>query len=178
MDKLSPQQRHNNMASIRSKDTKPEMIVRRGLWKRGFRYRLNHKRLPGHPDLVLKKYRTCIFVNGCFWHGHLVDLKVFENSDCCKIPKTNRDFWVAKIRRNQERDTRVQHELAAMGWHSITIWECELKPKIQEKTLESLAYTLNRIFLQDHSIRHYEIPEEEPMMAAEDVSTIYGNKAT
>ena len=176
MDKLSPQQRHNNMASIRSKDTKPEMIVRRGLWERGFRYRLNHKRLPGHPDLVLRKYRTCIFVNGCFWHGHLVDLKVFENSDCCKIPKTNRDFWVAKIRRNQERDTRVQHELAAMGWHSITIWECELKPKIQEKTLESLAYTLNRIFLQDHSIRHYEIPEEEPLMAAEDRHDTYNKK--
>ena len=176
MDKLSPQQRHNNMASIRSKDTKPEMIVRRGLWKRGFRYRLNHKRLPGHPDLVLRKYRTCIFVNGCFWHGHLVDLKVFENSDCCKIPKTNRDFWVAKIRRNQERDTRVQHELAAMGWHSITIWECELKPNIQEKTLESLAYTLNRIFLQDHSIRHYEIPEEEPLMAAEDRHDTYNKK--
>ena len=178
MDKLSPQQRHNNMASIRSKDTKPEMIVRRGLWKRGFRYRLNHKRLPGHPDLVLRKYRTCIFVNGCFWHGHLVDLKVFENSDCCKIPKTNRDFWVAKIRRNQERDTRVQHELAAMGWHSITIWECELKPKVREKTLESLGFTLNKIFLQDRTIKRYEIPEEEPMMAAEDVSTEYGNKAT
>ena len=169
MDKLSPQQRHNNMASIRSKDTKPEMIVRRGLWKRGFRYRLNHKRLPGHPDLVLRKYRTCIFVNGCFWHGHLVDLKVFENSDCCKIPKTNRDFWVAKIRRNQERDTRVQHELAAMGWHSITIWECELKPKVREKTLESLGFTLNKIFLQDRTIKRYEIPEEEPMMAAEEV---------
>ena len=70
MDHLSPQQRYNNMAAIKSKDTKPEMIVRRGLWKRGFRYRLNHKRLPGHPDLVLRKYRTCIFVNGCFWHGH------------------------------------------------------------------------------------------------------------
>ena len=70
MDKLTPQQRHANMAAIHSKDTKPEMIVRRGLWKRGFRYRLNHKRLPGHPDLVLRKYRTCIFVNGCFWHGH------------------------------------------------------------------------------------------------------------
>ena len=70
MDKLSAQQRHANMAAIHSKDTKPEMIVRRGLWKRGFRYRLNHKRLPGHPDLVLRKYRTCIFVNGCFWHGH------------------------------------------------------------------------------------------------------------
>ena len=74
MDRLTAQQRHKNMVAIRSKDTKPEMIVRRGLWKRGFRYRLNHKRLPGHPDLVLRKYRTCIFVNGCFWHGHNVAL--------------------------------------------------------------------------------------------------------
>ena len=172
------------MAAIHSKDTKPEMIVRRGLWKRGFRYRLNHKRLPGHPDLVLRKYRTCIFVNGCFWHGHHIHLPfdnlpfTIDNSECCKIPKTNRDFWVSKIRKNQERDTRVQHELAAMGWHSITIWECELKPKVRERTLESLAFTLNKIFLQDRTIKRYEIPEEEPMMAAEDVSTGDGNKAT
>ena len=74
MDKLSAEQRHKNMAAIHSKDTKPEMIVRKGLWCRGFRYRLNSPRLPGHPDLVLKKYRTCIFVNGCFWHGHNVEL--------------------------------------------------------------------------------------------------------
>ena len=85
---------------------------------------------------------------------------------------------MAKIQRNQERDARVQHELAAMGWHSITIWECELKPKVREKTLESLGFTLNKIFLQDRTIKRYEIPEEEPMMAAEDVSTEYGNKAT
>ena len=201
MDPLTEQQRHANMAAIHGKDTKPEMVVRKGLWGQGFRYRLNHPRLPGKPDIVMRKYRTCIFVNGCFWHGHNVSLtpnpspkgegsKEFDNSECCKIPKTNREFWVAKIRRNQERDARVQHELAAMGWHSITIWECELKPKVREKTLESLAFTLNKIFLlhfstqaqsddlQDHSIRHYEIPEEEPMMAADDVSTIYGNKAT
>ncbi len=179
------------MAAIRSKDTNPEIIVRRGLWKRGFRYRLNHKRLPGHPDIVLRKYRTCIFVNGCFWHGHNVSLipephplthsprgegeacsseesKQIEDSECCKIPKTNREFWVAKIKRNQERDLKVQHELALMGWHSITIWECELKAGVREKTLESLSYTLNRIFLQDHSVRQYEVSEEEPMIAAED----------
>jgi len=180
----TPQQRHANMAAIHGKDTKPEMVVRRWLWEHGYRYRLNHPRLPGKPDIVMRKYRTCIFVNGCFWHGHYIHLPfddlpfTIESSECCKIPKTNRDFWVAKIQRNQERDTRVQHELAAMGWHSITIWECELKPKIREKTLESLGFTLNRIFLQDHSIRHYEIPEEEPMMAAEDIPTEYGNKAT
>ena len=119
MDKLSAEQRHDNMAAIHSKDTKPEMIVRRGLWKRGFRYRLNHKRLPGHPDLVLRKYRTCIFVNGCFWHGHLVELSKMEGSACCKIPTTNHDFWVAKIRRNKERDKEEQKQLAAMGWHCI-----------------------------------------------------------
>ena len=188
MDKLSPQQRHANMAAIHGKDTKPEMVVRRWLWGHGYRYSLNHPRLPGKPDIVMRKYRTCIFVNGCFWHGHRLSFaqsekrkvkseEYPENSECCKIPKTNRDFWVAKIRRNQERDTRVQHELAAMGWHSITIWECELKPKVREKTLESLAYTLNRIFLQDHSVKRYEIPEEEPLLAAEDIAAIYGNEA-
>ena len=126
MDKLSAQQRHANMAAIRSKDTKPEMIVRRGLWSRGFRYRLNHKRLPGHPDLVLRKYRTCIFVNGCFWHGHNVALPqidngewIIDNSECCKIPRTNREFWVAKIRRNKERDKEEQRKLASMGWHIL-----------------------------------------------------------
>ena len=220
-DRLSPQQRHANMAAIHGKDTKPEMVVRRWLWGHGYRYRLNHPRLPGKPDIVMRKYRTCIFVNGCFWHGHHVQLQTAQiengklkmessecckidlgnqrrapasqtnsissddaccisvlNSECCKIPKTNREFWVAKIRRNQERDLKVQRELAAMGWHSITIWECELKPKVREKTLESLAYTLNKIFLQDHSIRHYEIPEEEPMMAAEETPEEYANKTT
>ena len=188
-DVHTSQQRHVNMAAIHGKDTKPEMVVRKWLWGHGFRYRLNHPRLPGKPDIVMRKYRTCIFVNGCFWHGHNVSLtpnpspkgegsKEFDNSECCKIPKTNRDFWVAKIQRNQERDARVQHELAAMGWHSITIWECELKPKVREKTLESLAFTLNKIFLQDHSIKHYEIPEEDPLMAAEDMPTVYENKAT
>lgn len=178
-DVHTSQQRHANMAAIHGKDTKSEMVVRRWLWGHGFRYRLNHPRLPGKPDIVMRKYRTCIFVNGCFWHGHHIHLPfTIENSECCKIPKTNREFWVTKIRTNQERDRRVQRELAAMGWHSITIWECELKPKIREKTLESLAFTLNRIFLQDRTVKRYEIPEEEPLMVAEDVLTIYGNKAT
>ena len=172
MDKLTTEQRHKNMAAIRSKDTKPEMIVRRGLWKRGFRYRLNHKRLPGHPDLVLRKYRTCIFINGCFWHGHLVDSKTMESSACCKIPNTNHDFWMTKIRRNKERDKEEQRKLAEMGWHCITIWECELKPSKREDTLEALAFTLNHIWLQDHGAKSIPYPqlEEEDMqmpMAAE-----------
>ena len=169
MDKLTPEQRHKNMAAIRGKDTKPEMIVRRGLWSRGFRYRLNHKRLPGHPDLVLRKYRTCIFVNGCFWHGHFVEMDKMENSECCKIPKSNREFWVEKIRRNKERDKEEQKKLAAMGWHCITVGECELKPSVREQTLDSIAFTLNHIWLQDHSIpKPYEKVEEELPMAAED----------
>ena len=110
-----------------------------------------------------------------------------DNSDCCKIPKTNREFWVSKIRRNRERDRKVQQQLAAMGWHCITVWECELKPNVREHTLTSLAYTLNKIFLQDHSIphttpcttpqsmphlatdttHHYVIPEQPSQLAAE-----------
>ena len=174
---VSPE-RHANMAAIHSKDTKPEMIVRRGLWKRGFRYRLNLKRLPGHPDLVLRKYRTCIFVNGCFWHGHHVDLRCDDqqttivNSPCCKIPRTNRDFWVTKIRRNKERDREEQRTLAAMGWHCITVWECELKPAMREETLDAIAFTLNHIWLQDHAATAVPSPVQEeegtPMpMAAE-----------
>ena len=167
------------MAAIRGKDTKPEMIVRRGLWSRGFRYRLNSPKLPGHPDLVLRKYRTCIFVNGCFWHGHNVSLPqidngqlTIDNSECFKIPKTNREFWVAKIRRNQQRDKEEQRALARMGWHCITVWECELKPSKQEATLNSLAFTLNKIWLNDHAVigRPYPKLEEEDgmLIAAED----------
>ena len=180
MDKLSAEQRHKNMAAIHSKDTKPEMIVRKGLWSRGFRYRLNSPRLPGHPDLVLKKYRTCIFVNGCFWHGHKSltsnpipkgegDDYQLTDSECCKIPKTNRDFWVAKIRRNQERDIEEQRKLAEMGWHSITIWECELKPQKREATLKALVYTLNKIWLEEHAVvgkPYPEITEEDGMLKA------------
>ena len=178
MDRLSPQQRHDCMAAIRSRDTKPEMVVRKGLWSRGFRYRLNDKRLPGHPDLVLRKYRTCIFINGCFWHGHGVTESQVESlefrvksgdlvdSACCKIPKTNREFWVAKIRRNMQRDKEEQRKLAEMGWHSIVVWECELKPKQKEQTLDSIAFTLNHIFLQDRGA--YPELEETYLQAAEE----------
>ena len=157
MDKLTPEQRHRNMAAIHGKNTKPEMIVRRGLWSRGFRYRLNHKRLPGHPDLVLRKYRTCIFVNGCFWHGHNVDRSTMENSACCKI------------RRNKERDKEDQRKLAEMGWHCITVWECELKSAVREATLDSIAFTLNHIWLQDHgakTISYPKVEEESPLYIA------------
>lgn len=187
-DHCTPEQRHRNMAAIRAKDTKPEIIVRKYLWSRGFRYRLNHPRLPGKPDIVLRRYRTCVFVNGCFWHGHniaaldgkgeglepksdsLLVMQEMQNSECCKIPHTNREFWMRKIVRNKERDVEVQKKLASMGWHSVTVWECELKPNRREKTLASLAFTLNHIFLENHKVRRYEIPEDDGYaMAAEDV---------
>lgn len=175
MDKLNKEQRHRCMAAIRSRDTKPEMIVRRYLFSRGFRYRLTHRRLPGRPDLVLRRYRTVIFVNGCFWHGHGIDCSAeeFANSECCKIPKTNRGFWVKKIKRNKERDAEVQHKVAQMGWHCITVWECQLKPKVRQQTLESLEYTLNRIFLENHKVRTYRMKEDCycDMVAEEQIGT-------
>ena len=181
-DNHSAQQRHTNMAAIHSKDTKPELVVRRFLWSRGFRYRLNHPRLPGRPDIVLRKYKTCIFVNGCFWHGHKVHLSqdgeqmpTVEYSACCKIPKTNRDFWTKKIQRNQARDREVLHKLAFMGWRTITIWECELTPARREGTLESLAYTLNKMFLQDISTAHYDMTEEAPPTAAEAAASYHAD---
>jgi len=162
MDTLSAEQRHNNMAAIKGKGTKPEMIVRKFLWSRGFRYRVNNARLPGHPDIVLRKYCTCIFVNGCFWHGH-------KNCRYYIIPKTNTDFWIRKITRNIERDRQEQLQLARMGWHCITVWECELKREKRDETLESLAYTLNHIYLKDRS-QVYQIPEENGMYIAAEPS--------
>lgn len=162
MDILTPQQRHKSMASVHSKNTKPEILVRKYLWRMGFRYRLNNPRLPGHPDIVLRKYRTCIFVNGCFWHGH-------ENCKYFKMPRTNIPFWEKKISRNKERDKEEQRKLAEMGWHVIVVWECQLKTDKREKTLESLAFTLNHIFLQDRSVRYLPMEEQEIEMAAEPV---------
>ena len=145
------------MSHVHSKDTKPEIVVRKYLWNHGYRYRLNHPRLPGKPDVVLRKYRTCVFVNGCFWHGHGVTIIGSEIIDtgngCFRQPKTNTDFWTKKIINNKTRDLNVRRQLAQMGWHCITIWECELKADKREATLESLAYTLNKIFLQDRHKR-------------------------
>ena len=160
-DHLTIEQRHKNMAAVKSKDTKPEMVVRKYLWSRGFRYRVNNPRLPGHPDIVLRKYHTCIFVNGCFWHGH-------EGCKYFRMPKTNTEFWERKISRNRERDREELKQLARMRWHCITVWECELKGERREKTLESLEYTLNHIFIQDRDLR-YRLPEREDLgMAAEE----------
>lgn len=158
---ISKEKRHIIMASVHSSGTRPELIVRRFLFSRGYRYRVNSRLLPGKPDIALRKYRTCIFVNGCFWHGH--------NCIEFRSPKNNVDYWKDKILKNQIRDKRVQQELARMGWHCVTIWECQLKKDKREETLNSLDFTLNHIFLQDHSITYKAIPEENRIdMVAEE----------
>ena len=134
---MTPQQRHLCMSHIRSKDTKPEQLVRQALWHKGFRYRLHVKDLPGKPDIVLPKYKTAIFVNGCFWHGH----------KGCKdfvIPKSNTSFWLEKIGKNKNRDEQNITALISAGWKVITIWECELKKPVIEATLSELFQTLTK----------------------------------
>lgn len=159
-DKLTPEQRHRCMASIKSRNTKPEVLVRKFLFARGLRFRINVKRLPGTPDIVLKKYRTCIFVNGCFWHGH-------EGCNYYVMPKTNTEFWKAKIERNRARDLDRRIKLRDMGWHVIQIWECQLKPKVREEYLEGLLLTLNRILIMNYQPTIYKTEDESVGMVAE-----------
>ncbi len=131
-DVLNPDQRHRNMAAIHSASTKPELKLRLALWRMGFRYRVNEKRLPGTPDIVLSKYRTAVFVHGCFWHGH-------KGCKYYTVPKTNTEFWKAKVARNQERDQDVWRQLEAKGWYVIIVWECELKKNAFEETVDRVS---------------------------------------
>ena len=126
-DKLTSLQRHNCMSRIRGKNTKPEILVRKGLHARGFRFRLHNKKLPGSPDIVLPKYGVAIMVNGCFWHGH-------KGCRYAAKPKTNIEFWETKIARNQHRDEVTAAHLEALGWTVITVWECELRGKLESNT--------------------------------------------
>lgn len=130
-DTLTPIQRHLNMAAIHSASTKPEIKLRHALWQQGFRYRVNDKRLPGKPDIVLPKYHTAIFIHGCFWHGH-------KGCKYYTVPKTNTDFWVAKVTRNQERDQEVWRQIEAKGWFVIIVWECQLKKTKVEETMQNV----------------------------------------
>ena len=163
-DKMTPEQRHRCMSHIRSRNTKPELKVRRWLWTHGYRYRLNVKSVPGKPDIVMRKYRTAIFVNGCFWHGH---------ASCCKIPQSNREFWVNKIRRNQERDQENYRVLQENGWQVIVVWECQLTSKRLERTMLEVELKLNENLLALYSAHKpvsYQIEEETPLpMAAEEM---------
>ena len=137
MDKHSKETRSYNMSQIRSTDSKPEILVRKYLFSKGLRYRKNVKSLPGKPDIVLPKYKTVVFVNGCFWHGHH-GCKYFV------MPKTNTDYWSSKIYRNIERDQENYSKLEVLGWNVITVWECQLKKAIRENTLEYLYYNIIR----------------------------------
>ncbi len=119
MDVHSPGQRSHNMSRIRGRDTRPELLIRRGLHARGFRFRLHARDLPGRPDLILPKYRAAIFVNGCFWHGH--DCPMF------KLPATRPEFWLKKIEANRSRDGATAKALAEAAWRSLTVWECALR---------------------------------------------------
>ena len=131
------------MSHIHSKDTSIEVMVRRYLFARGFRFRKNDKRYPGHPDIVLPRWKTMVFVNGFFWHMHEV---------CSKhsMPKSNVEFWTAKLLRNRERDRLQREQLEAMGWRVITVWECELGRKERDARLERLVRQIR------------ELPEPEP----------------
>ena len=140
-DVLTPTQRHRCMSHIRSKATKPEIAVRKWLWAHGYRYRLNVKSVPGKPDIVMRKYRTAIFVNGCFWHGH-------EGCKQFVLPKTNTDFWQAKIEQNRTRDTRIYDELMLAGWQVIVIWQCNLTKQKLDPTMQQVAVTLNQNLLK------------------------------
>lgn len=140
MDNHTVEQRHMNMSAIRSGDTKPEMLVRIYLHSHGFRYGLHNHKLPGSPDIVLRKYKTVIFVNGCFWHGH-------KGCKYFRLPKSNIEFWQTKIERNRQRDIETIEALKTKGWKVITIWECELRTVIQRsETLIQLVKDIKSDF--------------------------------
>ena len=129
--------RSYNMSMIRNKDTKPEIIVRKFLFGNGFRYKLHDKMLPGKPDLVFPKYKTIIFIHGCFWHGH----------DGCKyfvVPKTRKKWWLEKINRNKQLDTENSRKLIKLGWKILTVFECKLRPRNVDRTLNQLVTRLTK----------------------------------
>ncbi|WP_289689436.1 very short patch repair endonuclease [Bacteroides acidifaciens] len=165
-DVMTPEQRSRCMAAIRGKDTKPEMIVRRYLFSRGLRYRVNNRKLPGSPDIVLKKYQTVVFIDGCFWHGH-------EGCKYYRLPKTNVDFWRHKITMNIARDYANGVDLRLAGWKVIRVWECAIKTKAkQEATLESLYQEIIGI---DYKSNVYESSSDADKIAAEPRPS-YGDK--
>lgn len=157
------------MSMIKSRNTKPEMIVRKYLFSKGFRYRIHVKSLPGSPDIVLPKYRVAIFVNGCFWHGH----------DCPEFrpPKVRTDFWMNKINRNRERDTAVRQQLRELGWRTMAIWECQLKSKVRQETLDNVVLLLEKSYLDLYRrklSKPYEPIETNNPTIAADPMTEYG----
>jgi DNA mismatch endonuclease (patch repair protein) len=132
MDIFSKSKRSDIMSKVSDKDTKPEILVRKYLFSKGFRYRKNVNDLSGKPDIVLPKYKTIIFIHGCFWHGH-------ENCEAAKLPTSNIEYWTKKVSSNIKRDSQNIQSLNALGWNIIIVWECELKTKKREQRLELLV---------------------------------------
>lgn len=164
-DTMSSAQRHHCMASIHSSATKPEMLVRHWLWSHGYRYRLNVKGVPGKPDIVMRRYHTAIFINGCFWHGH-------EGCNNYRKPKSNIEFWENKITRNQQRDQKNYRLLRDNGWQVIVIWECQLTTNQIERTMCEMELLLNNKLLslyQKHKTINYQQsePKDSLPIAAE-----------
>lgn len=164
-DVMTTEQRSRCMAAIKGKDTNPELIVRKYLFSRGLRFRVQVRKLPGNPDIVLPKYKTVIFVNGCFWHGH-------EDCRYFRLPKSNVEFWKEKIERNVARDVRNEAELKALGWRIIRVWECEIKTVAQRE--EYLKHLYDRIV--NSNSRHYDNVIDRGVYIAAEPNIDYGKE--
>ncbi len=170
-DIFPPEKRSDIMRRIKGRDTRPELIVRKYLFSKGFRYRINVKRLPGKPDIVLRKYHTVIFIHGCFWHGH-------ENCSLASKPKTHSEFWTSKIARNKERDLKTRAKLKAMGWNTLVVWECQLQRRAERnRTLQAIVAVLDDTFLNLHGMKPIAtyLQSDEVALAAENES-MYAKK--
>ena len=163
VDTLTPEERSRLMSRIRSRNTKPECVLRSVLHRMGYRFSLRSKHLPGKPDIVMPKYKTVIFVHGCFWHRH-PGCKQASN------PKSNQEFWNEKFRRNVERDKRVRAELEALGWRVVVVWECEI-----EKRLEEIAAELNHL-LSGKTVRYEDFPTTRALFKAAEKKAEYRKK--
>lgn len=171
-DTMTPEERSRCMAAIKGKDTKPELIVRKYLFSRGLRYRIQDRRLPGRPDIVLPKYKTVVFVDGCFWHGH-------DGCRYFRLPQSNVEFWQTKIERNKARDTRNEEELRTTGWHVIRVWECEIRKVAgRQEYLDGLYRQIVGDLGQEEKERNkpipYSVPEEVEIGIAAEEEEVYG----
>ncbi len=162
-DVLTKEQRSRCMAAIKGKDTKPEMIVRRYLFSKGLRFRVQVRKLPGNPDIVLPKYKTVIFVNGCFWHGH-------EGCKYFRLPKSNVEFWKEKIERNIARDVHKEEGLKELGWRVIRVWECDIR-KVSGR--EDYLLSIYNSITESVRAKTYETDADSIQIAAESASSYH-----
>lgn len=171
MDIWDKKKRSEVMSKIRSKNTKPEIILRKALFAKGYRYRINYKKLPGSPDIALPKYKTAIFVHGCFWHGH-------EGCKIAHIPKSNSGFWEQKLARNKERDRLNNQEISLLGWKVVTVWECEISKKTMPTIIDMLINVFNEKLVEPLplQIKVYEEVRDNIIMVAEDIMLYKKNR--